>query len=606
MKYELEEANNTLDDKVEEKTSSLIQELEEQKESNKVLFQVKNLLRESENSSDNSLILKCINLINSSFGEESINEEADEEEKGISNETYVQQLEHKLSKAYDAINGYKNYIKETENQIKLQKKKLVQQKEQYDNEISKYQETQNKCENELKYFEETITNVQNLYEKVQKENDVIKKLLDEQNKQIQSYQELRQEELNKLQNEFDKKQAELEKQNDDKMLELKKEKEENEIKLKEEQKNIKHEMKAEIKRLQLEVNSQMQRATDIRNQYESLLSDVKSKLVASRDSEFNAQKQYKQSESDLKEVKSSLARTNIDLKMASMKLKNTEEKLLREKLLYEAQLKMKTMGIETQYQAKLNEIKHLNSKEMNAFLRKICEEFRSHFDPQQPISQQSVLSILKEVSKDLQNYKAANEARNDITLLRNMLKLQPYESVINAVQQLSEKNDNFINKEKQFNEEVKEAKSIIDKAKILSINENSSQEWEQWAKRLHLFITDQFSAAKTSKDLRFSLEEALLNSIGQRQKWRKMEILRTEKVIYSSGLLKEKCKRKKNPSIATFIIILNSIHRLQKLSGHLKCSISFIQNNESAPLKVQQKSKSDAKSKKNYPILNIV
>ncbi|KAH0790428.1 viral A-type inclusion protein [Histomonas meleagridis] len=609
MRYELEEANNTLQDKVDETTSDLAAKLDEEKEKNKILDKIKNILRKSTNNDDNSLLIKCIDLINDNENNNEI-EEVDEDDEDLNTEKYIKQLEHRLNKANE-INlhnkdEYEGIIHNLEHQLKNKKKVWSQKSKQYEDEINGYKVKHEEISKQLEDFGEEVLRLQNTLEQTLEENKEIKETLDSQNKEIESFQDLRKEELEKQQNDFEEKMNELQNQKDSEIENLQKNLEDNEIKFKQEQKNLKRQLRNEIKRLQSECNLQTQRATDLRTHFETLMSGLKDKLSKSRESELNAQKQYTQIESELKETKASLSKQAIELKITLMKLKTSEEKNSREKSSYESQMKMKIMGLETEYQTKIEEYKHQNTQEMQRFLRLICEQFKEFFDAKVPISKNSILTLLQKVSQELQNNKSLINANNELNIIKNLLTIQPNESISLKVKQLKEKLDELIKKEKLIQEDRKRADELIKKAKFLNNNENSSREWEQWAKRLHMFVTDQFSTAKTPKELQMALEEALLSTIGQRQNWRKIEILRAEKIMYQNGILNNKIQRK-NPSVLTLTTVFNAIYRMQKLSGHLKYNVvSLPQKNEPVLIKGKPNKEKKEKSPKRFPIVNLV
>ena len=88
--------------------------------------------------------------------------------------------------------------------------------------------------------------------------------------------------------------------------------------------------------------------------------------------------------------------------------------------------------------------------------------------------------------------------------------------------------------------------------------------------------------------------------VRQRQLWRRIDILRCEKAIFLSGMLRASSNSRRKPTLTSLLAVVVPILRLQKSSGHLKCSVSIPKVDES-----QKSTKRSDKGnhKKKWPIL---
>ena len=221
-----------------------------------------------------------------------------------------------------------------------------------------------------------------------------------------------------------------------------------------------------------------------------------------------------------------------------------------------------------------------------------------------------IYTKLKENNKQLKIYEEMN---SELIKLRSLLGLQDNEPVLSN-----------------------ELEALIKNAKQQTGKDKMDEEWESWARRVYTLISDYSSTAQTAKELQFALEEALLGNIGQRLMTRRLGTLRTEKQILLTGLLANMNKKEndfenrmnrdrkgryslssksrdlkaslssqdknKMISIRHILIMLSCIRRMQKISGHIKCSIISpkrkIERNDNEEINL------NSQRDKGYPILN--
>ncbi|OHT05426.1 viral A-type inclusion protein [Tritrichomonas foetus] len=398
--------------------------------------------------------------------------------------------------------------------------------------------------------------------------------------------------------------------------------------LEEEYKTKMKEMKKEHKlltfQLQNELEAQTKRATEIRNHFEPILEESRKKLNECREKYNSNLEKIQIYENEIKQLKTDLASSRIETKMNLMKLTANEEKMKRDKSLFETQLKMKIMSLETYYNALIEKTKTQHDNKLHDFLVKISGEFKEFVDFNEPITFESTTAMLQSARKmlDLSNAKVSGLEKylEEIGDIKTVLEVSRDSEVIPAITTLVKK-VNDISKNKHENN-INKNQTLPKEA--VKINEEIKK-WEKWAKRLHSIITDEFSAQKSPKELQFVIEEALMSSIGQRQIWRHVEILRSEKHILEklnlnsiqlkvnkSGNNLNKINREleiKQPDMLTLSLCFTAIYRLQKLSGHLHGAITF--NNEPPnnyinnpkPSPKPKHDKLNEESPKKYPIL---
>lgn len=617
MSNELQRLNNSINEKIEDATFELNNknmnlENDNQKLSEKI-EKVQNLLRQAstEPSIDKDLLFKCLGILSESSEFPDLDEEEDFPEKSaIPNkqiEDYIKALENKIHQILanqDQVNEeYSSHVSQLVKNVQdLQDENSKLHESRLESENSQIEKI-GELEEEIESLKEQLETLLTEHKNIKEENANLKNLNEEQMKHIGEIGELREKEKSQLKKELeDKYQKEME-ELQTAINDLQKLIEEKENTTKEQMKALQDQAKEDVKRLQTDVEIQTKRANEIRGHYEPILADLRTKLSESRTHENNSQDELLRTTSELKELKSQLSTARVDAKMLQMKLNAAEEKMKREKKLTETQYSMKVLTLETEHQNKIDNLKSEMEQKNHNLLVKICEMFKEFVDFGEVISPESVVNLLNRVSDKInQSSKRDAEllkANNEINEAKSILKAQPNSSLLQSATSAAKKLDDFEKRKKKMEDEAKEIELAAKKARISLNSAEQSKEWEDWAKRMSSVVSDNFSVSKNGSEIRFVIEEALMNSIGQRQIWRRIDILRAEKQLLMSNILRNALKSKIQPelSLTTLLGVIIPIRRLQKLSGHLKCAISIPKLDNG----VKKATKEDKKY--NWPIL---
>ena len=627
MKNELTKMDQTIENRVEDETFDMREKLNslkaEKKDLKKKILLVQKELRKScSDSNCSNTVIKCLNIINGQEEEEEEednynneeedsyydNESIDESDSEKNTKSYIRKLEKQLNKAIThnekEKKKYEKLIKELQSQIleleksieegqdglEFNKRDILSQKDALGEQVRELLE--NKCilESQLK--------------DIQQDNLQLKQALEEQNQQIGNYGEIRQKELESLKKGYEAQNAENTKQLQEEIERLKKIIEDKEEENKEAINEIRQNAKDEIKKVKNEMEIQEKRTDEVKNHYEPILADLRNKLNEARQSETTARDDLLKSSAEIKDMKSQLATTVVDNKMLKMKLNATEEKLKREKSLIDTQYKMKMLQLETDHQSNVEQVKQQLITKQHQFLVQVCEKFKDYLDFSQAINEESVNQLLDKISeiisKSAQKTSDLERFYNEINQIKTILHAETSDSLIQPITELVESYNELKGEKSQIEADKAEATKLLKNARKAVNSVNTAKEWEDWARRLYSIITDNFSTLKNANELRFSLEEALMSSIGQRQLWRRIDILRCEKAIFLSGMLRASSNSRRKPTLTSLLAVVVPILRLQKLSGHLKCSVSIPKVDES-----QKSTKRSDKGnhKKKWPIL---
>ena len=580
LKHELMKTNEDIQEQIEDATHTMEKELEQQKEENEhTRLVLQKLYQTLKGMKGNDSIEKCIGILT---GEVSLDDSDDsvEAEPTVDEKTtaveQVSVLKLKLQKRKQDLKKVGIELVRMEKEIKDLRNSLKERNAQNDS---------------------LATKLANLED----ENMDLRRTIEQQMEEIDNNKEETKASLEALANEYEGRIRQIRVQAEDE----RKKYEAAVIEAENEKKNIRREMRDELRKAQNECELQTQRTEELRNHFEPILADLRNKVKEAREGESQAQAEVQKLEAQVKEMKADLSTSRIDMKMLQMKLAASEEKMKRERSLLDTQIRMKIMGAETEHQAALEEQRAEFESKHHRFLVSVCEKFKDFVDFAAPISEESVQAVLDNVSHSFQELEERTETfeqcQTEITNIKRILGLGESEvSLIPAVTVLTKEVEEYQKSKQKIEDEQKEATALLKQAQTVSNSEKAARDWEQWAKRVHSLITDNFSIAKTPKELQNALEEAIMGCFGQRQTKRRLEILRIEKGFFTSGLVKPHTQTttKRQPTFRTMICVAATIHKLQKISGHLPCCLS-------QPRRDGERTDLSPVKTKRFPIINV-
>ncbi|OHS97535.1 hypothetical protein TRFO_36259 [Tritrichomonas foetus] len=371
--------------------------------------------------------------------------------------------------------------------------------------------------------------------------------------------------------------------------------------------NLRKGYKDKINRLKGDLRTQLQKNEDLRNHFEPLMNDLRQKLQDSRTNESNQIKLAQEFEESNQRLNSEINTLRIENRMLKMKHDATEEKLLRDKNLIETQCRMKLLNLEMQYQGEIEQKQAEFQCHNHEFYIQICQRFKEFVNFNNEITENSVFEVLDKVVHEITNVTETNhkleENVSELATVKALIGCENDEKIVDLLTKLiskCHKYNQLKNQHKKLIHKIKEENEQQAKNLHSTFTDATLYEWEQWAKKLSALISDNFLSLRTAKELMFSIEEALVGSINQRMTIKRLEMLRLEKSILVSGILDKinsnytnsnhtnnnsnirisncfsKCQndvRKQQISLNTLILVLTSIRKLQKISGHLPCVI---------------------------------
>ena len=491
---------------------------------------------------------------------------------------YVSELEKVLA---TRSNDYKQLKEESEEKIKS----LEEQVNSLEEQIKETKETSEKTQEEqmksiqsiTKSLEESEQLVQKLKEENQNLHDTAETAKDEVIKQTAELQEQlfkATTELDSLHDAYDialsnseNEKAILNKQLKDALAKIE---------------SIKTQCKAAIKKKVAAVvaksECEMQKNADIIAQYDSTLEALKQQITDNENTIQSLNDTIVSLTEEKKDVEENYAKLQLEQKVMNTKLMSREEKIKRDKSMYETQMKLKMFALETDMQAKFDAARSSASNQIQILLQSLFEIVNnafnaSHMDSSiEPIiNEETIKSMLEEVCEkakrsddlDKQLSRTAAELETLKTALGVTTVSRATSAIADFVKQIEAQKEQIA----RIQDENKQMKSQFIHVRSAMQQEKITKEWEDWARKLYLIASDGMCSVKSAKEIRYAVEEVVYAAMKERVVWRRLDTLRNEKKLILIGAQNAKAKPLSS-TILPIITLMKFILRTQKLSGH--------------------------------------
>jgi hypothetical protein len=198
------------------------------------------------------------------------------------------------------------------------------------------------------------------------------------------------------------------------------------------------------------------------------------------------------------------------------------------------------LALEVAHHAVLEEARAPFDAKFKSLLESISDSLGDFVVFARPLSEESVQQGIAQVGEILRATKeqseALEQARTQLAEMRRLLEVDEPEQLIPALTELLKKD---------------------------------GPSWEEWAQRVHALVTNSFSLVKTTEELQFALEEALMGFTRQTRIARKLEVLRFEKKLLMTGGVQLGRSQRKAPTLLAVLSVIAAVRKLQKLTGNV-------------------------------------
>lgn len=377
----------------------------------------------------------------------------------------------------------------------------------------------------------------------------------------------------------------------------------------------------ENKNLQKENKELFSKIEEIRSNYETLITSYKQKYSEFSEREKKLVDENSMQTESLKKLNKELNEARIENKICALKNKTLTEKIDRQTSLHLTQ----TTALSTNFETKLNEklkmaeIEYENQK--RKFLNSLFEQLKDFYDFTHSMNEENCIKIVSmlvsqlKVAKTKENngqksieiieeMKKEMNVKTDNELLTKVLLLSSLSSSNSEVLPLSLRGGrNAVEGEFDGQNNVLNGK--------VSTFESALKNWRRWANSMNSILSDNFSSycatsaafsaslknksfpgsdldPNVDSELRSKVEEKILSSVGKRRIFRRIEILRNEKIIFLKllekyGSVSKITENDRRISLQTVLCVVICMRRIMKISGKLP-SISLGKNSDGSIL----------------------
>lgn len=538
-----------LDNQVTMLHDQLDEEIEKREQAEDTIQNITNYLKSAAEKSATPEILDCIDQFQYQYD-------------AIDEDTYKESLEKQLSLALSDLTDTKAELSEikeaaskevteifaesqgiktdAESMIQSQTIELKQSKSRIDD-----------LEKELENLETSLVQSQEKYQEATQEIEKTKQMHEEQMQNMV-------EELEQLK---DKMNYKLEKRTQ-LLLETEKERRQKlTLKIKQ--------LRNELEDKDEEISDRERKIVNLQKIIENSQREQKRKSQSSVETESALQNTITILKGQVRELSTKLLSLEMDNKLLNSKIKAQESKAERDLAALESRYSIKKFSQESEIQMKIDNFKSEVEQQKQKFLMQICQEFKDFVDFSKPLNEQYIFQMLQSVKSHIRSKSIIQESPNKIMKeLQQILQAQSIHDIPQIVNQLLD--------------DLQDAKEAVERTKK-EMKQEDSGNWENWARRLYISVTDGSPGILTIPALKLVLEEAIYVSAGHREIQRRIESLREQKKFLLSGYMNIRSGNINR--ISPIIIAVSSIFRMQKFSGHMPSDLSFMRV-ETAPFSV--------------------
>lgn len=529
----------------------------------KALQKARSILRTSACKSE--AVLDALNDMNAAASEFNENE-------------YIANIESQLTTA-------KAQLEEMSNDIKLKENQLANITEVYESKYREVEERYSKQNSTLLEQKENAEALAQLNEKAlsasRQENDILRKEIEKVKRQLDDEQQISRSKIKELSNEAEllkvqhKQEVETIHTNYENIII---EAEEAKIAAKDQILQMRALLKKKIAKREAQYATATEKTTEALRIADQEVIKLRATCVTHQTNEAAAKAAFEEKSQELEKIKTELNELQAEQRLLHARLASSDEKLKREKAVQESQLKAKLLSVKTDAKSQLEKQRADYNAKYTQMLHDISELFEGYIDDAEDVNDKYIISVLTRVSQDYNQFKEdaaellkANFKLGELTSIFGWSEsdnlVEYARSLVDKLKIVSKENQRLTTQVAEMKKETIEARSIIQQ-------NGANKEWENWARKLHVLVSDGFNVARSSSQIRRSLEEVIFTAIGKRLIWRRLDSLRTQKRLLINGFLGVQTSSKPL-SLTHLLSICVSVRRMQRLSGNISSPLGL-------------------------------
>ena len=346
-------------------------------------------------------------------------------------------------------------------------------------------------------------------------------------------------------------------------------------------KKVLEKSKSKIDKMKAELTKVCKESASVIDAQEKVIKDHEAKISSSEAKINEFTKLTTDLQAELTKTNAQVSCLEMEKRMLETKMSSHDEKAKRDRSLLENQYKLKMLSTETECQAKIERQRVYYENQLSQIINSIQtyllkdESAPKNDDSNSTISQEAAIDILRRTSDQLSQSqhteKVLDDLRAEISVIRSNLQTPKNESLTTYSQKVMEDQNKYKEQIKNLEAKVKGMKREVIEARSISQQEKTNRDWEEWARKLNMLVSDGYCSISSPKDLRFAVEEIVFASLGNRLTWNRLDSLRFQKKLLKSG---KDLKQAKGETLRSAIYVAIAVRRLQKISGHVQTKLT--------------------------------
>jgi len=326
-------------------------------------------------------------------------------------------------------------------------------------------------------------------------------------------------------------------------------------------------LKDDIVSLSGQVEASRERAESVTREYDRTFCSLRAKCDSLGASVTEARAQWGRSERALNEVKAECVAAKVATRILDTQLRTDRERFERQLSVAAAANRLGKIELESEFERRVEDTTAGLEKGFSQFLFAVCEKFGDFCDFGSPISRVSVASML---DRAVERHEAAS---GELRQIRDALGVGPNDRVAPCVRDVLSRLES-VRAETAHECERKAAVAAGGASGASGAGACAAgSAWEVWGSRLASLITGRVCVGKSEGAMRGVIEEAILDALGNRQLWHKVETLRSEKRLMEQGASRVSRMPFAVPRFRTLTCATLAVLRMLRVSGHMRCPL---------------------------------
>ena len=261
-------------------------------------------------------------------------------------------------------------------------------------------------------------------------------------------------------------------------------------------------LKQKNNKLQLKHQNDKDKVSELNSKVKAL-ETIRTKLTENAEKEKEKNKHLEQ---QLRMAQNDLLSKEYDEKLTDQRIKSLQKEIERERQSFESILSLHKTSSQSEISNAVDNVKAEMIRNKQEFLTKIASELSQYLNFSKPIDEDSILDIIGQLKNDLSRFQQdADSAQQQLDEVRSAFKLKGHVDMVSFANDTAKKIEDTTNQLNSLQDQI----NNIENSPAMK-NSQIAKDWEEWARRIYLYVVDNSSSVASASAVRKGIEEAIM------------------------------------------------------------------------------------------------